>query len=244
MYPFGQNISYSFYPLLDNEAATIPAGVLTQTPDIFVFTDNVPSRSAAASGDGAIVVVNTWTWNPNKRAWTFTIPAIDDPDPQSNISQRTYWIAINFVLQSTQQIQTVLKPLPLSRVVGHDKVVAVNQDDLKKYFPQVEAYSSELQRVAYINQAVEEVKAYLRAKGFEWAKIQRADRLELCVIFKALSMIMLAQVQEPGDKFALKYQEFKGSFTQNIESLRFEYQEQEGGIVSEVKTSPTLFIVR
>jgi hypothetical protein len=244
MYAFGQNISYTFYPLLDSEAATIPAAVLSQTPDIFVFPDNVPTRNAAATGSGSIAVINSWTWNPNRKAWSFVVPAIDDPDPDSNIAQRTYWIAINFVLQSTQQTQTVLKPLQMVRVMGHDKVVAVNQDDLKKYFPQVEAYSSELQRVAYIGQAIEEVKSYLRAKGFEWAKIQRADRLELCVIFKALSMIMLAQVQESGDKFALKYQEFKASFTQNIESLRFEYQEQEGGTVSEAKSNGTLFLVR
>ena len=244
MYPFGQNISYSFYPLLDNENLSVSSSVTSQSPDIYIFPENAPSRGDAASGSGSIQTITTWTWSNQKKAWSFTISPIADPDPSSDIQTRQYWIAINFILQTGQQTQTVVKPLQLCRVVGHDRVVTVNQEDLKRYFPQVEAYSSELQRAAYILQAIEEVKAGLRTKGYEWAKIQRADRLDLCVIYKALSMIMLSQIQEPGDKFFIKYQEFKGNFSQAFESLKFEYQELERGMVSEAKTTGTIFLSR
>lgn len=243
-YPFGQSITYWFYPLLDNDTATIPAAIQSQTPAIYIFDETAPSRVDAASGAGAIEAITSWAWNTSKRAWSFTVGAIDDPDSTSNIASRVYWIAINFRLQSGEQIQTVIKPLPLVRVVGHDRVVSVTHDDLKKYFPQVEAYSSEMQRTAYIAQATEEVKASMRERGYEWAKITRADRLDMCVTYKALAMIMLAQIQEPDDKFSIKYQEFKSGFTQALDSLKFEYQSAESAEVDEVQTTGTLFIIR
>lgn len=243
-YPFGQSITYWFHPLLDNEKASIPAAILGQTPAIYIFNEQVPTRGDASTGTNSLATITSWTWNYQKRAWSFIIPAIDDPRPDSNIPSRQYWIAINFTLQAGEQLQTVIKPLPLVRVVGHDRVVSVTQDDLKKYFPQVEAYSSELQRLAFISQATEEVKAALRAKGYEWAKIQRADRLDLCVIYKALSMIMLGQIQEPNDKFSIKYIEYKQSFSNALDSLKFEYQAEEGGQVAETKTTATIFVVR
>lgn len=243
-YPFGQNITYWFYPLLDSDAATIPSAVTSQTPTIYVFDETAPTRGDAASGAGSLQTISSWTWSAAKKAWYFTISAVNDPHPDSNIPTRTYWIAINFILQSAGQTQTVIKPLQLVRVVGHDKVVSITEDDLKKYFPQVDAYSNEAQRDAYISQAIEEVKATLREKGYEWAKIVRPDRLDICIVYKALAMIMLAQVQEPNDKFSLKYQEFKDGFVTNLESLKFEYQQMEAGTIEEARTTSSFILIR
>lgn len=243
-YPFGQNITYWFYPLLDNDTATIPAAVQSQTPAIYIFDENIPNRSDAASGANSLQAITSWTWSAQKRAWSLTIPAINDPHPDSNIPTRTYWIALNFILQTAGQIQTVIKPLQLERVVGHDRVVSVNEENLRAYFPQVDAYSSDVQRKAYISQATEEVKGTLRLKGYEWAKITRPDRLEMCVIYKALAMIMLGQIQEPSDKFSIKYEEYKTSFNTSLESLRFEYQQMEAGIIEQGKTSGLIILAR
>lgn len=243
-YPFGQNITYWFYPLLDDDAATIPAAVQAQTPSIYVFDESIPNRSDAASGANSLQAITSWTWSGQKKAWSFAVPAISDPHPDSNITTRVYWIAINFVLQSGGQVQTTIKPLQLERVVGHDKVVSVTEDDLRAYFPQIDAYSSDVQRKAFISQAIEEIKGELRAKGYEWAKITRADRLDLCVIYKALAMVMLGQIQEPSDKFSIKYQEYKAGFQSNLDSLKFEYQQMEGGIIETGRGTSSMFIVR
>lgn len=243
-YPFGQNITYWFYPLLDNDTASIPAAVTSQTPAIHVFDENAPTRANALSGSGSLQSVTTWTWNVSKRAWSFTIPAISDPHPDSNIPTRTYWIALNFILQAAGQTQTVIKPLQLERVVGHDRVVSVTEENLRTYFPQVDAYSSDVQRKAYISQAVEEIKGELRSKGYEWAKITRADRLDLCVTYKALSLIMLGQIQEPGDKFSIKYGEYKSNFQANLDSLKVEYQQMEAGTIETARGTATIIIAR
>ena len=243
-YPFGQNITYWFYPLLDNDTAVVPSAVQSQTPAIYVFDESVPSRGDAASGANSLQTVSTWVWSSQKKAWSFTIQAINDPHPDSNIPTRTYWVALNFRLQSAGQVQTVIKPLQLERVVGHDKVVSVTEEDLRAYFPQIDAYSSDVQRKAFISQALIEIKGELRAKGYEWAKITRADRLDLCVIYKALSMVMVGQIQEPGDKFSIKYKEYKSGFQSNLDSLKFEYQQMEGGIIETGKGTATIIISR
>lgn len=243
-YPFGQNITYWFYPLLDENAANIPATVQAQTPSIYIFDESIPSRSNALSGSGSLQTVSSWTWSSQKKAWSFTIQAISDPHPDSNIPTRVYWIAINFILQASGQVQTTIKPLQLERIAGHDKVVSVTEEDLRAYFPQIDAYSSDVQRKAFISQAIEEIKGELRSKGYEWAKITRADRLDLCVIYKALAMIMLGQIQEPSDKFSIKYQEYKAGFQSNLDSLKFEYQQMEGGIIETGKGTATIIIAR
>lgn len=244
-YPFGQNITYWFYPLLDNETASVPTAVQSQTPAIYVFDDgDVPSRADALAGSGSIQTVSSWTWSSQKKAWSFTIQAINDPHPDSNIPTRTYWIALNFVLQTAGQTQTVIKPLQLERVVGHDKVVSITEEDLRSYFPQVDAYSSDVQRKAYIAQATEEIKGVLRIKGYEWAKITRADRLDLCVVYKALSMIMLGQIQEPADKFSIKYQEYKSGYQATLDSLKVEYQQMEAGTIETARGTATIIIAR
>lgn len=244
-YPFGQNITYWFYPLLDNDTASVPAGVQAQTPAIYVFGDDgAPSRSNAISGSGSLQTVSSWTWSASKKAWSFTISALVDPDPVSNIPTRTYWVAINFILQVAGQTQTIIKPLQLERVVGHDRVVSVTEENLRTYFPQVDAYSSDVQRKAYISQATEEIKGELRSKGYEWAKITRADRLDLCVTYKALSLIMLGQIQESGDKFSIKYQEYKANFQANLDSLKVEYQQMEGGFIETAKGATPILLVR
>ena len=243
-YPFGQNITYWFYPLLDNDTAVVPSAVQSQTPSIYVFDESIPNRSNAASGSGSIQTISSWTWSAQKQAWSFTVQAVNDPYPDSNIPTRTYWIALNFILQSAGQTQTVIKPLQLERVVGHDKVVLVTEEDLRAYFPQIDAYSSDIQRKAFISQALVEIKGELRAKGYEWAKITRADRLDLCVIYKALAMVMVGQIQEPGDKFSIKYQEYKNGFQSNLDSLKFEYQQMEGGTIETGKGTATIIISR
>lgn len=243
-YPFGQNITYWFYPLLDNDTASIPAAVTSQTPTIHVFDESVPTRANALSGFNSLQTVTSWTWNSSKKAWSFTIPAIPDPYPDSNIPTRTYWVGLNFTLQVAGQVQTVIKPLQLERVVGHDKVVSVTEENLRAYFPQVDAYSSDIQRKAYIAQAVEEIKGELRSKGYEWAKITRADRLDLCVTYKALSLIMLGQIQEPADKFSIKFQEYKSNFRANLDSLKVEYQQMEAGTIETARGSSVILIAR
>ena len=72
----------------------------------------------------------------------------------------------------------------------------------------------------------------------------RADRLDICVTYKALSLIMLSQIQEPSDKFSIKYQEYKANYQSTLDSLRLEYQHMEAGSIDTAKPSATIIIAR
>lgn len=242
-YPYGQAITYWFYPLIDDAS---PSTLLTsQTPAIYVFTTQ-PSRSVAAAGTGAAQSVTSWTWDAEKKGWYFTITAIDDPDTSAVDSSRTYWIAINFRLETSAQIQTHLRELPLRRVSGHDKAVGTTHDTLRSYYPQVDAYSTDPQRTASISQAIEDVKARLKNAGYQWARLHRADRLTYIVAHRALAILMLGQAQQANDKFFVKYQEFKGLFQTSFDALQLEYDSNDDGTPDTTTTasSEVLWVVR
>ena len=79
-YAFGQDITYKFYPLLDNADATISSAVQSQAPNVYVFDETVPTRIDASTGSNSIQSITSWNWNSTGKYWSFTISAVDDPE--------------------------------------------------------------------------------------------------------------------------------------------------------------------
>lgn len=245
-YAFGKDITYWFQPLVDNNTVTLAAAMQTQTPAIYVYTDE-PSRSDASTGAGSPVqTIASWTWDASRSAWYFTIDAIDDPDPTSTVTIRTYWVAINFRLDAAEQLQTVLRSLDLERVAGHIVPLVVTEDDLKKFYPGVLVYSREDQRIDFINQAIDTVRSKLRAQGYAWASLHRPDRLKNAVALRAVAMILLSQAQGGNEKFFPLYREFKQLHEDEMDGLIMEIDSDgDGQADTEVKPSnDTLLVIR
>jgi hypothetical protein len=226
-YPFGKAFERWYYPLVND---TTPEGTIltSQTPAIYVFTTN-PGRSVAATGVGALKTITSWTWDANQAGWRYTITAISDPSPTSSQTLYTYWEAVNFRLEAGADIQTDLRALEMERISGHSTAVNVTDEMLRQYFPQLDSCSTESQRVQQLVLAIEDVKARLKAKGYEWAKITRPDRLTIAIAYRVLYMIMLVQIQQGNDKYAIKYAEFKAIFESTIDSLSLEYDSNGDG---------------
>lgn len=226
-YPFGKSFTRWYYPLVDGQK---PDGILTsQTPTIYIF-DTQPGRDAAQTGTGAIQTIASWTWSSTALGWSYTVAPINDPNPTSTDNPKIYWEAVNFRLESGAQIQTDIRSLVIERVVGHSHSVGVTDAVLKEYFPQLDTCSTSTQRETYIGLAIEDIKGRLRNKGFEWARIHRVDRLNIAIAYKVLYMIMLVQLQQGNDKYAIKYTEFKGIYDTTIESLVLEYDSNQDGL--------------
>jgi hypothetical protein len=215
-----------------------PDGILTsQTPAIYIFATQ-PGRDAAQNGTGALQTIGTWTWSTSALGWSYTVAAIDDPQPTSTDNPKVYWEAVNFLLETGEQVQTDVRSLVLERVVGHSHGVGVTDAILKEYFPQIDTCSTSTQREQYIALAIEDVKGKLKNKGFEWARIHRIDRLNIAIAYKVLYMIMLVQLQQGNDKYAIKYNEFKGIYDTTIDSLVLEYDSNQDGLPdAQVKSS-------
>lgn len=228
MFSFGQDFVFWFYPLVDDKPAVIPAALQAQTPAVYVFADE-PSRSAAASGAGAVQTITSWAWDAGRSGWSFTVDGLDDPDPSGAVVQRTYWIAINFRLSASEQVQTVLRSLDLERPAGHATAVDVGDSDLRDYYPHIEAYSTDSQRRAYVRVGLEQVKSSLKSKGFAWARVHRPDQLKALVCYRALSMLFLVQAQAGNDKFAALYDEFKALYQNELDGLAIAYDSDGDG---------------
>jgi len=229
-YPYGQDITYYFYPQVDNAAAV---AIPTQNPTIYVFTDsNKPNRAAAIAGTNKLGSAIT-TWTVDGKGFYFTIPAISDPDVNSTQSERIYWLAINFILKSGGQTQTVIKALPMERVQGQEKSLSVTVSDLQALFPDVRSYLSDAQLNIMVENALSEIKATLLNKGFKWAQIQRPDMLKTATIFLVLCQVMLSQRKDINDNFDLNYNEFKALYSSSMNGLKLEYDENKDGEATE-----------
>lgn len=241
-YPFGQTFELWFFPLVND---TTPEGLDTsQTPTIHIFSSQ-PSRADAASGTGAVgSSITAWTWDAGKKGWSFTVPAISDPNPTSSEDTRTYWVAVNFKLTALAQTQTVLQAFQLVRVGGHLRTPTIGEADLFHYLPQVRAHTTESQRIDFIAEAVDDVKGKLRSEGYVWAQLHHADRLSKAVTFRALMMICLARIKQDNDEFAKRFVEFKELYQTKLAELVAEYDSnRDGQADADVKPGASSYIL-
>lgn len=235
-FPFGQDISYTFYPLVgDDNAINLPS----DNPAIYYFTDaNKPTRDQAQNGTGAVnsgSAITSWTAIPNQNGFVFTIPAITDPDPDSNVDFRTYWLGINFKLKAGGEFQTVIRALEMERVTGHHTQFIVTAADIIQYFPNVEAYYTAAQINAIFWLVKEEIVAYLSDKGFEWSLVWDANRLRTAAVFKVLMKLMEGQRRIPGDNWDKNHEEYKTSFKTIQSALKLKYDSQRVNEPTDVK---------
>lgn len=227
-YPFGSDFTYRFAPLVDNES---PDPLLTaQAPAIYVFR-TMPDRTAAAAGTGAIATVTTWAWDAERRSWSFTVPAISDPNPTSTDGTEDFYLAVNFRLQAGAQLQTVVQLLQLERVAAQSgRPLEVSENDLRDLYPHIDSYSTATQRDKYAAQAVLHVRDKLDRQGFEWARLHQPSELKQAVVLKALSMLLFVASQEANDKHWLKHQYFEKEFQLTLDGLKLAVDSSGDGI--------------
>ena len=121
----------------------------------------------------------------------------------------------------------------MERISGHHKSVSVTSQDIIDYFPDATQYVAEERINNFLEDAREEIQAYLRNKGFQWAQVYRPDRLNLVTKFKVLMHIMADQRREPGDNFDLNYQRYEKAYDSAISSLQIEYDADKDGAPEE-----------
>lgn len=237
-YPFGQDIRYTFYPLVgDENAINIPS----DSPAIYYFTDeSKPTRDQAANGTHAINAgspITSWTAIENQNGFVFVIPAIADPDPDSEISQRIYWLAINFKMKTGggEPYQTVVRALELERVSGHHLQLLVTAQDISQFFPQVEDYYTPSQITAIFWLVKEELIAYLSDKGFDWALIWDPSKLKTAATYKVLMRLMEGQRRIPGDNWDRNHDEYKSTYLDIRNAVKLKYDSSKSNQPTEVK---------
>jgi hypothetical protein len=226
MYVFGKSIQYKLYAYESGERLpVIPA----QSYTVHLFKDK-PNRDDAFAGVGAISTVPGTHVSGN--VLIFTIPAIDDPDPDSTQRSYNFWLGILFKLEDLEQTQLILRALPIERVHGKDRTIGVTVDRIKEAYPDVSAYLSDNNIESLIRLAQIDMLSDLQNKGYHWAEINKPDQLFNALLFKSLWYIHSSQIQRPGDRFSVNSDLSARNYGAIIKSLQLE-------IANEDNESPT-----
>lgn len=235
MYIFGKDIDYKLYTFEDGTA--LPS-IPNQSYTAYIFTDlNQPSREQAIAGTGALVTINATHTTGHANVIQFTIPAIDDPDPNALIKEYKYWISVNFVLKLSEQTQTIVRQFPICRVVAQDKAIGVTASKIESMYPDVYSYLSEAQVSAQIALAQSLLIADLKNKGYLWAQVYRPDELFSALLFKSLEFVYMSQIKNNGDKFAILTDSANKNYLAVMSNLNLSFDDTQAGIkTSEVRT--------
>lgn len=228
-YPFGKDFTHTFYPTIDNE----PISLVSQAASVFLFSEAAKPATVAAAqvGTGATgSEITYWTQSSSSPyGCAFTVPKIEDPDPDSSTDTIGYWLAINFIIQAGATKQTVLQHIDLQRVRTTDAVPGVTATDLKEYYPAITSYLTDSQLATFITLAQDETRIELESKGFNWASIFSLSKLALPIAFKTIALATLSQIREPGDKHELRFNTFNDKYDAIMKALTLEHDTDEDG---------------
>lgn len=244
-FSFGRDFTYTFIPLREEIASDTfeDLASVTDAPSIYIFTDR-PSRTDARAGTGAQQTVSVWLNLENGIGKKFTIAAIDDPDENGSKDKYEYYIAINFTLKDSEQVQTVIRLLPIQRIKAHASQAEPTQSDLNSIQSNLDSHFTPSEIDNSIKTAVRLVKSSLHGNGFVWSEIWNPDVLRDAISFKALELLALGE-KSPGNSWDEKHLEFKNMAASLLTSVQLQIDPDGDGAPSEeIKQTTTIRLIR
>lgn len=225
IYNFGKTITRKFYPK-END---LPLSIPSQAAEIYLF-DTRPTWSDARAGTGADQSITTWTQSgTSPYPQTYSFAPIDDPAPTENLLSRSYYEAINFVAELTEQKQTVIREFTVERPRGNEDTPETTVDDIREVFPAINNYLSDSQIEGFLSVAESELKNGLIARGIRWSRVAAFPNTKLAIAYKCLSLSSLSQIKESGDRHAIRYDEFKKLYDSAMKAVPLEVDTDEDG---------------
>lgn len=210
---FGKTITRSFTADDGSQYLTLP----TQTPTIYVF-DYAPSYDQAIAGTNAIETISTWTQNPNSAELTYTVAAIDDPDPEGALLEREYWECILYKLTTGEQVQHKIRMFTIHRADVLESIPGLTAEDIGDVWPNYTSYISSIQLAAFMPLAEAEMRRQL---GLEkWARLSKLSDIKICVAYKSIEMMAASQVVKGNaDKFLWMIEYFSAKYSSAIAQI-------------------------
>jgi hypothetical protein len=220
---FGASISRTFYALNGNEPIQLPS----QLPALYLFSA-LPELADAQSGTGAIDSKATWTQggvSPWPNSYTFD-PV---PEPEAAITDdfsQTYYEAINFILETGGQAQTIVRALEIAKVKEQEDQPDATVALIKEIFPAITNYLDDTEIDNYIKLALDEVKIDLEAQGWAWHELIKLSNIRLAVAYRAIALGALAQVRQTGDRHEFRYNEFNAKHQAILKAARLQERKE------------------
>ena len=237
-YVYGKDLAFNLYTFEDKtKILDLPA----QTVQGYLFLDP-PSRSQAIAGDGALSSF-TQALDANQDI-QLEIPAITDPNPSDNLEYRLYYVAVNFILESGEDAQTVIRSIKVERVGGQDTEIGVTVQKIQDIYPDVLSYLTEAEINAMIGLAKADLLDDLTNKGYDWNQIYKPDQLFNALLFNTLVYVYNSQIQREGDRFYTSSMKAQARYESIKNNLRLNYDSTSVGVVDEIATFGTAIWVQ
>lgn len=215
-YPFGKDFTFQVNLIQPDGTYHSPDAT---APAIYVCSAR-PDRTAVIAGTPGSQVGSTITsWTTNNGGSDVTIPAISDPAPSSSVPAVEYWIACKFKLQSSIQDQVVITSILMERVRSQTARADPTIDDVKAAFPSITAFTKEAKLVAFVTDAIEDLKTDLEAAGIAFASVMNLTRLRRAIAFKAIALASEASSTESDDAFERRAASFNARYEKILKSI-------------------------
>lgn len=238
---YGKDITRTFWPEDENGN---PIELPSQAPSIFLF-EAQPSRADAVAGTGALSTCTYWAQSASAPyPCTYTLPAINDPLPDSLTPVKGYWESLKFVAQTSEEAQVVIRYFEMNRVQALATRPGTTIADLTAIYPAAAAYASNANLQAAIDTAEAEMRIEIEGKGIAWSGVADLSKTKLALAYKSLANLMLAQIAQTGDKHQTRYEEFRRMYSELMKSIELKFDSDRDGVVDSIqKTKPSYFVV-
>ena len=228
-YVYGKDLTYYLYAFEDKTKITnLPA----QTVQGYLFLDQ-PTRAIAAAGTGALQSP-TQSLTANGTI-ALTLTAITDPNPGDILGYRLYWVAVNFILKTAGEVQTVIRAIKVERVSGQDAEIGVTYAKIVAIYPDVVNYLTEAEVNEMITLAKIDLLDDLTNKGFDWNQVNKPDQLFNALLFNTLVYVYNSQIQREGDRFAFSSAKAQARYDSLKTNLRLEYDSTMSGMTTNIE---------
>lgn len=238
-YVFGKDITRKFYPLEDNEPIDLPS----QVPSIYLFS-SMPTLDHARSGTGALsAAINYWEETPTTPfTRTYTIPAIEDPNPTSLVPNLGYWEAVNYIVKTSGQIQTKLRQFDIEKAKATETVPGTLVQDLKDIYPNIGSYVlDDTVLSTFIKVAEDQIKIEFRQLGVDWGDIVSLKEFKYALAFLTIQYFSESQIIAGDDKFAIRAEIYSKRYEATIAKIKLKYDPDGDGFADkEIEVSGIL----
>lgn len=223
------------------EVDSIPAAT---APTIAVYSQ-APSETDAAACTGTYKVgstISTWA-DANTRPNTkkISIPAVDDPMTLTGIQD--YYLAINYYLQSSEQVQSIIVPFNMKRVSGTISAPEVDPIDIKKFYPTVGHRVDDVTLDDFIDVAIDEIKGDLEKRNVRWDQVVNQNILFRSIVLKAAALSAYSEFTVKGDQQYTRWEDYTRQYTAEIDGAKLKVDTNQDGLVEKEVSKQSFFIV-
>lgn len=216
---------------------------IDEPESVYIF-DSQPSLAVAKLGTGAFQTISTWEVSEdNAHAKTIEIEPIDNPSPNDAVNEVSYWVAINYLLQDTEQEQTDVFEILLRANKGNLVGKEANISSIKEIFPEICSYATDLQIANYIAIAKAQAESDFKKKGIDYSTIRNLPDFWLATAYKVISLIGLAEFKEQGDRHFTRYEEFSKLYDNHMRDLRVEVDTNVDGVVDTIVRPTVSYLI-